>query len=168
MEDLLQKIEYVLGDCGFFLDGVFQDLERSGFFLDEFEELDHIAYRTENIEKYEEVKNKLIGFSKTYDEKMFNGRLIFVCRLETPIEYGRFSIEGIELLAPKENNKHKNGLEHAEFVVKTTLPEFRKKHGDIDFDSDAYGREENPELEVKFECCAVKFHEQSLLEVRGI
>ncbi|MDZ4384929.1 MAG: VOC family protein, partial [Candidatus Moranbacteria bacterium] len=81
-------IEPIIGDYETFLDGVFQNLERSGFFLDEFAELDHIAYRTENIEKYEEVKSKLIGFSKTYNEKMFNGRLIFVCRLETPIEYG--------------------------------------------------------------------------------
>ncbi|MFA7209328.1 MAG: VOC family protein [Parcubacteria group bacterium] len=168
MEDLSQKIEYVLGDYGFFLDGVFQNLEKSGFFLDEFAELDYIAYRTDSMEKYEEVKSKMAGFAKKYDEKMFNGRSVFVCRLETPIEYGRFSIAGIELLAPKENNKHKNGLEHAEFVTKAALPEFREKHGDIDFDLDAYDREENPELEVKFEGCAVKFHTRSLLGIRKI
>lgn len=161
-------IEPIIGDYETFLDGVFQKLEKAGFAMDEFKELDHIAYRTDSIEKYEEVKNKLAGFFKKYDEKMFNGRSVFVCRLETPIGYGGFSIEGIELLAPKGNNKHKNGLEHAEFVVKTTLPEFREKHGDIDFDLDAYGREENPELEIKFEGCAVKFHTRSLLGIRKI
>ncbi|MCK9379275.1 MAG: VOC family protein [Candidatus Moranbacteria bacterium] len=162
------EIEKVIGDCEFFLNNVFQNLEKAGFFLDEFEELDHIAYRTESIEKYEEVKNKLVHFSEAYNEKIFNDRLIFVCRLKMPIKYGKFSIKGIELLAPKENNKHKNGLEHAEFVIKTTLLEFQKKHSDIEFNLDAYDRKENPELEVEFKDHAVKFHEQSLLEVRNI
>lgn len=163
-----QQIESVIGDYKIFLDKIFGNLKEAGFDLEEFEELDHIAYRTENLEGYEKVKKELINFSKNYSEKMFGGRLILVCLLKTPIVYGNFSINGFELLAPKENNSHEDGLEHAEFVVKTTLPEFRKKHHNIDFNMNAYDREENPELAINFENCAAKFHTQSLLEVRGI
>lgn len=161
-------IQSIIGDYKSFLDKIFQNLEKAGFSVDEFKELDHIAYRTETIEGYEEIKKELIELSEASSDKFFNGRRILVCRLKTPLVYGDFSIEGIEVLAPKENNKFKDGLEHAEFVTKSTLEEFREKHHDVDFNLDAYDREENRELIVNFESCAAKFHEQSLLKVRGI
>jgi len=162
------NIESVIGDYKTFLDNVFKNLEKAGFGLDEFKELDHIVYRTETIERYEEVKSDLLGFSKTHSDKIFNGRRILICRLKSPLVYGEFSIAGFELLAPKENNQFKEGLEHAEFVTKISLPEFKEKHNNIDFNLDAYDRDDNPELIIEFGDCAAKFHEQSLLEVRGI
>ena len=162
------NIKSVIGDYKNFLDKVFKNLEKAGFGLGEFKELDHIAYRTESIERYEEMKDGLLGFSHSYSDKVFNGRKILVCRLKSPLVYGEFSIAGFELLAPKENNQFKEGLEHAEFVTKISLPEFKEKHSNIDFNLDAYDREDNPELIIEFEDFAAKFHEQSLLEVRGI
>ena len=162
------NIEDIIGNYKIFLDKVFQNLEKAGFAMDEFKELDHIAYRTETIERYEELKNKLIGFSESFSDKIFNGRKILVCRLKTPLNYAGFSIAGLEVLAPKENNKFKEGLEHAEFVTMLSLPEFREKHSDIKFDLRAYDREENRELVVEFGDCAAKFHEQNLLKVRNI
>lgn len=162
------KIESIVGDYKSFLDKIFQNLEKDGFSVGEFKELDHIAYRTETIERYEEIKKELIELSEASSDKFFNGRRILICRLKTPLVYGDFSIEGIEVLAPKENNKFKDGLEHAEFVTKSTLEEFKEKHSDVDFNLDAYDREENRELIVNFENCAAKFHERSLLEVRAI
>lgn len=162
------NIESTIGDYKSFLDKVFQNLEKAGFSLDEFKELDHIAYRTETIGRYEELKNELVGFSESFSDKDFNGRKILVCRLKMPLVYKNFSIAGLEVLAPKENNRFKEGLEHAEFVTKITLPEFREKHDSIDFNLDAYNREANRELIIGFENCAAKFHEQSLLEVRNI
>ena len=114
------------------------------------------------------MKTKLLDFCAASDEVFFAGRLILVGRLKKPLDYSGLKIEGIELLAPKENNKFKDGLEHAEFVTKLPLPEFLEKHKNIDFKLDAYAREINPELIVKFSDCAAKFHAQSLLEVRGI
>lgn len=162
------EIENIIGDYKFFLDKIFQNLENFGFSLDEFSELDHIAYRTETIEKYEELKNKLIDFSESHSDEMFNGRKILVCRLKNPLAYNNFTIEGLEVLAPKEDNKYAEGLEHAEFVTTMILPEFREKHGDIDFDLHAYDRKDNPELVIKFKDCAAKFHMQSLLKIRKI
>lgn len=162
------KIESIVGDYKSFLEKIFQNLEKAGFSVGEFKELDHIAYRTETIERYEEIKKELIELSEASSDKVFNGRRILICRLKTPLVYDDFSIEGIEVLAPKENNRFKEGLEHAEFVTKISLPEFKERHGDIDFDLRAYDREDNPELVIEFEKCAAKFHEQSLLEVREI
>ncbi len=162
------QIESIIGDYKKFLDKIFQNLKEAGFDSAEFEEIDHIAYRTESLESYEKIKKELLKFSKNYSEKMFGGRLIMVYLLENPIVYNNFTIKGFELLAPKENNSHKEGLEHAEFVTKTTLPEFQEKHHNINFDLHSYNREENPELVLNFENCAAKFHVQSLLEVRGI
>jgi len=163
-----QKIESVIGDYETFLDGVFSHFKKAGFAMSEFKELDHIAYRTETIERYEERKNELLEFSQAHSEKMRGERLILVCRLKNPLIYGEFSIPGFELLAPKIDNKFKEGLEHAEFVTKIPLSEFREKHSGIDFDLRAYGREDNPELVINFDRCAAKFHAQSLLEVRNI
>lgn len=161
-------IQEVIGDYNRFLDKVFESLKKTSFGMDEFVELDHIAYRTENNERYEEIKKELMSFSSSQDEKMFRGRNIFVCRLKEPLVYGGFEISGFELLAPKEENQYKEGLEHAEFVVKGTLAEFKDRHSDIDFILDAYDMDINPELIVKFDNCSAKFHEQSLLDLRGI
>ncbi len=161
-------IESNIGDYKTFLDNIFQNLEKAGFTRDEFRELDHIAYRTETIERYEEIKKELLEFSQSHSDKMFGGRRILVCHLKRPLIFEEFSIAGFELLAPKADNRHKEGLEHAEFVIKTKLPEFREKHNEIDFDLRAYNREDNPELVIEFGDCAAKFHTQSLLDVRNI
>ncbi len=124
-------IKSVIGDHEFFLDQVFDNLKNVGISLDGFVELDHVAYRTESIEKYEEIKKELLSFLKPYDEVKFVGRSILVGRLERPLTYQGFQIEGIEVLAPKESNSYKNGLEHAEFVINGTLEDFRKKYDNI-------------------------------------
>ena len=163
-----ESIKSIIGNYENFLDRIFDNLKETGFSMDEFKELDHIAYRTESLENYEKIKKGLLEFSQNYSDKMFGGRSVLVCRLKEPLSYYNFIIEGIEVLAPKGDNKFKEGLEHAEFVTKTTLLEFREKYNNISFNLDAYAREENPELIVEFGDCAVKFHTQSLLNVRGI
>jgi len=160
------EIENIIGDYKTFLDKIFSNLKNAGFEVDEFGELDHIGYRVESLERYYELKNKLIGFCEKISDKEFAGRPVLVCKLKKPLIYGEVKIEGIEVLAPKKDNKFKEGLEHAEFVTKIPLVDFLEKHKDIKFNLDAYGREKNPELILEFGNCAVKFHEQSLLKVR--
>lgn len=162
------EIQEVIGDFNEFLDRIFENLEEAGFDLDEFSQLDHIAYRVETDERYEQLKKDLIEFSESHDENFFGGRNILVSRLKDPLRHNGFEIPGFELLAPKEGNEFKEGLEHAEFVVREALEDFKENHSDVDFDLRAYGRDENPELVVEFSDCATKFHSQSLLDVRGI
>jgi hypothetical protein len=168
MEKQSHPIGSIIGDYRAFLDEVLGHLMRAGFSYGEFEEVDHLAYRTESLDNYEKMKRELIRFARTFDESNFNGRKILVCRLESPLMHGEFVIEGIELLAPKPDNKYAKGLEHAEFVIKAPLEEFREKHKEADFDLSAYGRDVNPELRLRFGNCAAKFHTRSLLEIRKI
>jgi len=58
------------------------------------------------------------------------------------------------------------GLEHAEFIINSTLPEFLERHKNVDFNINEYQKEINPAFIVEFGDCAVKFHTQSLLEIR--
>jgi predicted metalloenzyme YecM len=162
------KIEEIIGNYVEFLNRIFDNLNRFEVRSNELKELDHIAYRTQDIQKYNDIKKKLMPFFDEYSEKEFGGRLIFVGRFENPLEYMQFSISGLELLAPKNNNTFDNGLEHAEFVLKESLANFYKMHENIGFNLDAYDRDQNPELIIDFKDCAAKFHEISLLDVRGI
>ena len=161
-------IKSIIDDYESFLDKIFDNLKVAGVSLDDLVELDHIAYRTESIEKYEEIKEVLLPFFKTYSDRKFGGRNILVGRFEESLVYNKFKIEGVEVLAPKEDNVFKNGLENAEFVIEGTLKDFRAKYSDINFDLHAYDREVNPELCIEFDNCAVKFHEISLLDIRSI
>jgi len=43
-----------------------------------------------------------------------------------------------------------------------------KKHQDIEFNMNAFEKETNRELIFDFADCAVKFHEQSLLDIRNL
>ncbi len=162
------NIESVIGDYKSFLDEIFYNLKTVGVSLGDLVELDHIAYRTDSILKYEEIKEELLPFLKRYSDKEFGGRNILVGRFEQPLIYSRFKISGIEVLAPKKDNMYKNGLEHAEFVIDGILEDFRAKYKNIDFNLNAYERDINPELIIEFDNCAVKFHEISLLDVRKI
>ena len=162
------NIKNVIGDYEQFLQKIFYNLKNVGIDLNDLKELDHIAYRTEDLKTYNKTKRQLIPFCEKYNDKEFNGRRIFVCRFKEPLEYEDFRIEGLELLAPKMDNKFTNGLEHAEFVLSCTLEELLKKHPDIIFNMSAYNREENPELIIDFEDCAVKFHKVSLLHTRNL
>jgi predicted metalloenzyme YecM len=162
------KIKEIIGDHESFLDRIFENLREAGFELSEFEELDHVGIRTQDLGEYDSKKKELIELSETCSEKFFGGRDILVCRLRESLNFKGFEIPGIELLAPKEGKFFESGLEHAEFVVKEGLDDFMKRHGDVNFDLRAFDRYVNPELVVEFEDCAAKFHEQSLLEVREI
>jgi predicted metalloenzyme YecM len=163
------KIDEIVGDINIFLDKIFLNIQNTGFDFSELDELDHIAYRVEDNKRYDEVKNQLKDFVEYIDEAMFGGRLISILKLKAPIKYKNYRIDCLELMAPKENNTFKEGLEHAEFVISINLADYREKYKDlIDFNLDGYRREVNPELIAEFEDCAVKFHNQSLLKVRGL
>lgn len=161
-------IKNVIGDYEIFLDKIFSNLKSADFGYDEFKELDHIGYRVESLERYYELKKLIEIYSESVTDREFAGRPVLVCKLKNPLIYGEFEISCIEVLAPKENNKFKEGLEHVEFVTKTNLEEFLETHKKIEFNLSAYGRKENRELIIDFKDCAVKFHEQSLLKVRGM
>jgi predicted metalloenzyme YecM len=163
------KLENIIGDYERFLDKIFDNLKKTGISVSELSELDHIAYRTENILQYNQIKEEISVFFSGWNEKVFGGRLILVGRFKRPLKYKQFAVKGFELLAPKNYNKFSEGLEHAEFVIEKPLPKFYQTYkNNVRFNLSAYKRDENPELIIDFADCAVKFHEESLLNVRSI
>lgn len=162
----MNTISKIIGDYELFLDKIFSNFKKSGFEESEFKELDHICYRVETLERYEEIKKELARFSSNWSEVEISGRSIMVCKLSEPLVYKNNVIHCLEMAAPRAGKFFKEGLEHAEFVTKTSFSEFLEKHKDLNFEMKSYQREVNPELILEFDDCAVKFHTQSILEIR--
>jgi len=80
---------------------IFENMKNVGFEDDEFKEIDHIAYRTETDERYEELKKEFQVFASSSSEAMIAGRLISVFKLKEALVYGFWVIYGLELLAPR-------------------------------------------------------------------
>lgn len=129
--------------------------------------LDHLCYRVETIERYEEMKQKLGEIAVKIGESEINERMISIFELHEQLHAGRYRIPYIELPAPKEGSPYPEGLEHAEFVVLGGLENFRQKYEKrINFDTRAYNIEDiNPELGLKVGGVAMKFHGLAINEV---
>jgi hypothetical protein len=161
----MNNIETVIGNYGLFLDKIFKNLASSRLESSRFKEIDHICYRVETEDQYKLKKHEFINFGTLISEKIIAGRLISVFKLFHPIKYKDYSIPCIELPAPKNPNKFKEGLEHAEIAINTSLENYRNLHPNIDWKLDAMDKKINPELIVEFSDCTVKFHEKSIEEI---
>lgn len=128
----------------------------------EFTICDHLCYRVETDERYQEMKTLLGSMATSIGEVPVSGRLISTFELQEPIETGGWVIPWIELPAPKEGSEYKEGLEHAEFVVVKSLDDFRDRHSDLPFNDEGISKIINPELGLKIPGLSVKFHEISL------
>ena len=65
-------------------------------------ELDHMCWRVETEEQYEEYKEELSKMGELLVESEVKGRMISVYKLDKPLVYGERVIDVIELPAPKE------------------------------------------------------------------
>ena len=152
----------ILGDFETKIASVNSALEKNGIQPDELSQLDHLAYRVESFDRYQEMKETLAGIAFKLDETMVAGRPIAVFELHSYIQSGGWTIPYIELPAPKDGSPYGEGLEHAEFVVVGSLDQFQKRHQDLPFATKALDRTLNPELGLKTDIAAIKFHEQPI------
>lgn len=134
------------------------ELSEYGIHREELTQLDHLCYRVETLERYEEMKRTLDTIATLCGESDVQGRPIAIYELHEYIVAGGWVIPYIELPAPKEGSYYPEGLEHAEFVVNGSLEQFVGRHGDIVFDAKSAGRDINPEYGLKNDRAAMKFH----------
>ncbi|HYD03232.1 MAG TPA: VOC family protein [Alphaproteobacteria bacterium] len=129
--------------------------------------LDHICYRVETYERYNELKKELgtIGYMLGDEEKPINGRPIAVYKLHKPIIYEWRNINCIELPAPAKDNAHKEGFEHAEFVIHGSFGKFMREYDKISFDTKGIHKKINPDIKIQYDGFSVKFHHKSLENV---
>lgn len=142
------KIEQVIGDYRGFIETIIQHTLRVGIDIHEFQ-IDHIAYRTDSLEMYEQIKGQLNEHGQMVSENVFGGRPISVFALSEELSHKGIAVPKLELMAPKEDNTFPNGLQHLEFFV-PSLHEFVKQYPKADFETKDIDRDPFPEVVLKF------------------
>jgi predicted metalloenzyme YecM len=150
-----------------FLQKVTHNLKTQGFSV-ENKEIDHLCYRTSSNQNYEQIKKKFEAEGILLIESEVNGRLIATYKLQKPIQFEDWVIDLIEVPAPKPNKETKVGYEHIEVVIDESFDDFINQHPKTKFSTKGMNKDLNPELEIKFEDCAVKFHHKSLEHIINI
>lgn len=158
----MNNLQAVIGDYDSFLAQLLQEVKNAGFDSADFAQMDHMCYRVPSTEKYQIKKKELLTFGELLSEAQVNGRPISAFRLHTPVRYGQWRIDTIELPAPKEGVTTKEGLEHVEFVLFDSLDDFLDKHSEKTFNMAAATRGINPEVAFRLPSYTVKFHLLSL------
>ncbi len=127
--------------------------------------IDHICFRTETQESYEENKKFFSSLGDLLIESPVNGRLIATFKLHEAIHFLGREILLVELPAPKPNKAVKEGFEHVEVVIDQSFAEIRRAYPCHYFHEAGLNKDFNQELEMGFEDCAIKFHHLSLESV---
>jgi hypothetical protein len=127
--------------------------------------IDHICYRTSDLDEYEAVKSELAKKNLLLIESMIGGRPIATYKLSSPLTYKNFIIPLVEVPAPKAGRRSQSGYEHIEIVVKESFDELISRFSHLDVKTHALSKEINPELVISLGDISVKFHHQSLEEV---
>jgi hypothetical protein len=150
----------ILGDYESFIQTIDNGLLALGIDHSELSMMDHVCYRVETQERYQEVLQTLEPHATLLGENEVAGRMIATFELNEYLRAGNWTVPYLELPAPKAGSPYKEGLEHAEFVVTGGLETFMRRHADLSFSfSDKLI---NPEAGIKQAGISVKFHEQQL------
>lgn len=127
--------------------------------------IDHLCYRVETIEEYQDYKNLFLQIAKCLVESEVNGRMIATFKLNRPIRFKSYVIDVIEVPAPKKGKLVNTGFEHIEVVCDISFEEIMKQYPSLIFDTSGMTKTYNKELEVNLDGHSLKFHHQSLEDV---
>ena len=164
----MSEILSIIGDPKPLVNSINTTLARVGVDRSELAALDHIAYRVETIERYDELVEELSKVAILRGTAEVAGRPIATFEFKEYLQVEGWTIPYLELPAPKEGSPYPEGLEHVEFVVIGSLRAFIEKHQDFPFNTKALNKTLNPELGLKIDGCSVKFHEAQLGAIVGI
>lgn len=160
----MEPIEDILGRSEEFLGKIFSSLQGDGIDVADYE-LDHICYRVETQERYEELRDVLYSCGEMLIESEINGRMISTFKLDEPIEYQGREIYCVELPSPKRGSPYPEGYEHVEFVIDREFDEFMNLYPEVEFETKALCKKSNPDVSAKYNGFCVKFHQNSLEKV---
>ncbi len=156
-----KRVTDILGPSNVFLDILFKRIAQKGIEVSNFE-LDHICYRVETQEKYESLKQELSSIGELLTESLIGGRKIATFKLLKPITYLDRQIYLIELPSPKKSSWYREGYEHAEFVIESSLEEFQERNKHIEFDTKGIEKSINPDIRLPLGDINAKFHLHNL------
>ncbi len=151
-----------IGDYDATIDRINTVFKEVGIHPDELSQLDHLCYRTETMEEYHRAIKTFGLLGVSLGEVEVEGRPIAVVRLDEPIVSGGWTVDFLEVAAPKTSSPYPSGLEHAEFVTRGLLTDFEQRHQELPFKRDAMNRTVNPELKFREHGISVKFHQLNI------
>ncbi len=151
----------LLNDPTPFLNQIFQYLASKKINVDTYE-LDHICYRVETEERYEQLKKQLTKLGELLTESQIGDRAIASIKLDQPIIYQHRTIDVIELPAPKKGSFYKEGFEHVEFVIDAPFDKFMATHSHLAFITKDLKKSVNRGITLKETDFSVKFHHHTL------
>ncbi len=152
----------LIGDHRQFIETIDAGLGRLGIATSELSMMDHVCYRVETLERYQEMLVKAASVGTLLGESEINGRPIATFEFDEYLEAAGWTVPYLELPAPKEGSPYTEGLEYAELVVVGSLERFLERHKELPFTYGGIGKSINPEAVLKTEGISVKFHEQQL------
>ena len=152
----------VLGDYKAFIEKVEAVLRDLGVNRDEIAMMDHLCYRVESQERYDQLLTLFSKEAMLLGESEVNGRMIAVFEFQKALQGSGWTVPYLELPAPKLGSSYSEGLEHAELVVLGGLARFMDRHPNISFSLNGMNKLINPEAGVKGGTASVKFHELQL------
>jgi predicted metalloenzyme YecM len=148
-----------------FLESLFQEMKEAGIKLESHWDIDHLCYRSDSQENYQELKCSFEAFGRLLIESVVNGRLISTFKLFRPIECQGWRIDLIELPAPKAGKIVQAGFEHIEIVCDVPFSEIIEKYSHLTMDEKGLNKDYNQELEICLGARNLKFHHSSLASV---
>lgn len=151
----------LIGDYDEFVSKINWGIDEIGIDRADLVMMDHLCYRVDSNRRYAEMFRKLGRVAELLGETEIKGRLIATFEFDEQLETCGWRVPCLELPQPKPHSPHKEGLEHAEFVV-PSLKKFEDKYPDLPFTHAGMKKKINPELGLKQAGISVKFHEQPL------
>lgn len=137
-------------------------LAAAGIDRSELAMMDHVCYRVETQERYDEMFERLSQAATLLGVAMVSERNIATFELNEYLHVDGWTVPYLELPEPKTGSPFAEGLEHVELVVIGGLDRFVKRHADLPFETKGMSKDINQELGLKTDLISVKFHEQPL------
>ncbi|MEA9356066.1 VOC family protein [Bacteriovorax sp. PP10] len=148
-----------------FLEKLFKTLADSKIEIAPHWDIDHLCYRVDSLDRYEELKTQFLTFGHLLIESDVNGRPIATFKLNSPIVFKEWSIDVVELPAPKPSKPTKEGFEHIEVVCDESFSDLEIKYKHLKLDLGGLKKDFNQEFEVDLGERNLKFHHMSLESV---
>lgn len=148
-----------------FLSKLFSTLDENKIKIAEHWDIDHLCYRVDSLKRYEELKKSFSDFGKLLIESDVNGRPIATFKLNSCVSFRKWSIDVVELPAPKPSKTTPEGFEHIEVVCDLPFSELEESFKHLKLDLGGLKKDFNQEFEIDLGLRNIKFHHLTLESV---
>lgn len=148
-----------------FLGKLFSTLDEKQIKIAEHWDIDHLCYRVDSLKRYEELKKSFSDFGKLLIESDVNGRPIATFKLNFCVSFRHWSIDVVELPAPKPSKTTPEGFEHIEVVCDLPFSQLEESFKHLKLDLGGLKKDFNQEFEIDLGLRNIKFHHLCLESV---